>query len=113
MSATLKDHALLGMFTMKNGVGMDGKSQLPETWMKESITPTRSYRGYGYYWWLHPGRYFASGAFGQQVEVDPSSKTVVAIHSYWPIAFDDYYIDYLDGFIAEVIKYLNKNSNPN
>ena len=113
VSATLKDHALLGMFTMKNGVGMDGKSQLPETWMKESITPTRSYRGYGYYWWLHPGRYFASGAFGQQVEVDPSSKTVVAIHSYWPIAFDDYYIDYLDGFIAEVIKYLNKNSNPN
>jgi len=113
VSATLMDHALLGLYAMNNGIGLDGKPQLPENWIKESITPTRSYKGYGYYWWLHPGRYFASGAFGQQVEIDPATRTVVAIHSYWPIAFHDYYIDYIDGFIAEVIKYVNANTKAN
>ena len=108
VSATLLDHALLGIFAMKNGIGLNGKQILSEKWMEESIKPTRSYKGYGYYWWLHPNRYFASGAFGQQIEIDPASKTVIAIHSYWPIAYHDYYIGFIDGFIDAAIKYVNK-----
>ena len=95
---------------MKNGKAMDGQQVLPQDWMQKSTTSSPSYNGYGYYWWLHPknGRYFASGAFGQQVEIDPSQNTVIAIQSYWPIAFNDYYIDYMDGFIEAMMNMLKK-----
>jgi CubicO group peptidase (beta-lactamase class C family) len=93
------------MFAMKNGTTMNGEQVLVKDWMQKSVTPTPGYNGYGYYWWLRPesGRYFASGAFGQQIEIDPSQNTVVAIQSYWPVAFNEYYDDYVDGFIAAIL----------
>jgi CubicO group peptidase (beta-lactamase class C family) len=108
ISATLRDYALLGLFAMKNGKALNGKQVLAKDWMQRSVTPTSSYKGYGYYWWLHPknSRYFASGAFGQQIEIDPASNTVMAVQSYWPIAFSDYYIDYMDGFIEAMMNSL-------
>jgi len=109
ISATLRDYALLGLFAMHNGRGINNQQILPINWMKESTTSAKSYKGYGYYWWLRPGgRYFASGAFGQQVEIDPSQNTVIAVQSYWPTAFSDYYIDYLDGFIDAMMKNLKQ-----
>ena len=109
ISATLRDYALLGIFALKNGVSANGKSLLPETWMQTSTTSAKSYKGYGYYWWLHPNRrYFASGSFGQQIEIDPSQKAVIAIQSYWPIAFNNYYVGYMDSFIEAVLASLKE-----
>ena len=105
ISATLRDYALLGMFAMKNGTAINGEQVLVKDWMQKSVTPTPGYNGYGYYWWLRPesGRYFASGACGQQIEIDPSQNTVVAVQSCWPVAFNEYYDDYLDGFITAIL----------
>lgn len=103
ISATLRDYALLGMFAMNNGVTREGKQVLPANWMKESTTPAKSMNSYGYYWWLREsGRFFASGAYGQQIEIDPSQKLVIAVQSYWPIIFSNYYLGYLDSMIEAV-----------
>ncbi|HEX6179933.1 MAG TPA: serine hydrolase domain-containing protein, partial [Chitinophagaceae bacterium] len=110
ISATLRDYALLGLFTMKNGKSLNGEQILTQNWMQQSTAPTSSFKGYGYYWWLRPskGRYFGSGAFGQQIEIDPSQNIVIAVQSYWPIAFGDHYINYLDGFIDAMMNNLSK-----
>ena len=93
---------------MNNGKVQDGRSMLPDNWMKESVSRTGPYKGYGYYWWLRKNEsYFASGSFGQQIEVDPVNKVVVAVQSYWPVAWNDYYIDYLDTFIIELMKFVS------
>lgn len=107
ISATLRDYALLGLYASRNGKTRN-VSTLPENWMSISTTSSLGYKGYGYYWWLRPksGRYFASGSFGQQIEIDPASNTIVAIQSYWPVAFDDYYIDYIDTFVDVLIKWM-------
>ncbi len=107
ISATLRDYALLGLFAMNNGVDLNGKQILPADWMQNSTTSANSYRGYGYYWWLRPGGiYFASGAFGQQIEIDPSQKVVIAVQSYWPTPFSDYHVGYIDAMIEAMLKNL-------
>jgi CubicO group peptidase (beta-lactamase class C family) len=104
ISATLRDYALLGLFAMSNGKTMDGKQVLPADWMKQATTPAKAYKGYGYYWWLGAkGRYFASGAFGQQIEIDPAQNVVIAIQSHWPVAYNGYYIGYLDSMIEAMM----------
>jgi len=104
ISATLRDYALLGLFTMNNGIDLNGKQVLPADWMQQSTTSAKSYKGYGYYWWLRPGgRYFASGAFGQQIEINPSQKTVIAIQSYWPVPFNNYYVGYMDSMLEAMM----------
>lgn len=109
ISATLRDYALLGIFAMKNGRSLSGTQLLPPNWMKESTTSSKSYDGYGYYWWLHSNhRFFASGSFGQQIEVDPSQNTVIAIQSYWPTAFSGYYVGYLDAFVDGMMNYFKE-----
>jgi CubicO group peptidase (beta-lactamase class C family) len=109
ISASLRDYALLGLFALNNGIDLDGKQVLAPGWMQESTSSSRSNPGYGYYWWLSStGRYFASGAFGQQVEIDPSQRIVVAIQSYWPTAFSDYYVGYIDAMIEAIISKVKK-----
>ena len=109
ISSSLRDYALLGLFALNNGVDLDGKQVLAPGWMKQSTTSSRSNPGYGYYWWLSPTRrYFASGAFGQQVEFDPSQRIVVAIQSYWPTTFSNYYIGYIDAMIEAINSKLKK-----
>jgi CubicO group peptidase (beta-lactamase class C family) len=107
ISATLRDYALLGSFAMNNGVDLDGKQVLDPGWMKRTTTATRSNPHYGYYWWLGSSRrYFASGSFGQQIEIDPSKKIVIAVQSHWPAAHSNYYVGYLDAMIAAVMNRL-------
>ena len=87
LSATLRDYARLGLVALDDGVRPDGVRALPEGWMQESTRPSPAYPGYGYYWWLRKsGGYFASGSFGQHIEVNPAKRTVVAMQSYWPTA---------------------------
>jgi CubicO group peptidase (beta-lactamase class C family) len=111
ISATLRDYALLGLFSMKNIVDGGTQQVLPADWMRESTTPARSNPHYGYYWWLRTnGRYFASGAFGQQIEIDPAQKIVIAVQSYWPAAFNNYYIGYMDAMIEAMMRKLRSGS---
>lgn len=109
ISATLRDYALIGKFALKNGQ-LKKQNVLPENWMQESTTSSPADKEYGYYWWLHPdkGRYFASGSFGQQIEIDPKTNTVIAVQSYWPYAFTPFYLNYIDTFIEALIKHINK-----
>ena len=107
ISATLRDYALLGSFALNNGIDLAGKQVLDPDWMKRSTTPARSSPHYGYYWWLGSSpRYFASGSFGQQIEIDPSRKIVIAVQSHWPTAYSNYYVGYLDAMIAAVMNKL-------
>jgi len=109
ISASLRDYALLGLFALNNGVDLDGRQVVAPGWIKESTTSSRSNPGYGYYWWLSSSRrYFATGAFGQQVEIDPSQRIIVAIQSYWPTAFSDYYVGYIDAMFEAINSKLKK-----
>jgi CubicO group peptidase (beta-lactamase class C family) len=104
LSATLRDYARLGLFALRHGAARDGVRLLPEGWMAESTRPSAAFPGYGYYWWLRKGGgYFASGSFGQHIEVDPQTRTVVAIQSYWPAAYSDELIAHNDTFVAALI----------
>jgi CubicO group peptidase (beta-lactamase class C family) len=106
LSATLRDYGRLGLLALRDGVAPDGTRLLPAGWFAESTRPSPASKGYGYYWWLRPnGRYFASGSFGQHIEVAPDKRTVVAIHSYWPAAFNDELIDHNDTVVDALITF--------
>lgn len=104
ISATLRDYARIGLVPLNDGVGPDGTRVLPEGWIRESTLPSAATERYGMYWWLRPnGRYFASGVFGQHIEIAPAERTVVAIQSYWPEAFNDELLEHNDTFVDALI----------
>ena len=106
ISATLRDYGRIGLFALRNGMASDGTRLLPERWMEESTRPSAASKGYGYYWWLRPdGRFYASGSFGQHIEVAPAARTVVAIQSYWPAAFNRELIAHNDTFVDALINF--------
>lgn len=107
LSATLRDYARIGLFALREGAGRDGARLLPEGWMAEATRPSPAFPGYGYYWWLRKGGgYFASGSFGQHIEVDPAARMVVAIQSYWPAAYSGELVSHNDAFVAALIAWL-------
>ena len=104
LSMTLGDQARVGLFALEQGALPDGNRALPAGWMEESTRPGPDFPGYGYYWWLRRGGgYFASGSFGQHIEVAPAQRAVVAIQSYWPEAYSDELIAHNDAFVAALI----------
>ena len=104
ISATLRDYGRIGLFAMRGGA-MSGPRVLPERWMEESRRPSTGSKEYGYFWWLRPdGRYYASGSFGQHIEVAAAERTVVAIQSYWQTAFNRDLIEHNDAFVDALIK---------
>jgi CubicO group peptidase (beta-lactamase class C family) len=104
LSATLRDYARIGLFALRQGTSKSGAPLLADGWMSESTRPSPAFPGYGYYWWLRKsGGYFASGSFGQHIEVDPATRTVIAIQSYWPAAYSDELIAHNDAFVAALI----------
>ncbi len=87
ISATLRDYARLGIFSIQNANDTKGIGILPKWWMKASTTPSPNNRNYGYFWWLRDdGSYAALGIYGQMIWIDPKLNLVVAIHSAWPAA---------------------------
>ena len=77
LSMTLRDYGRIGLAAMADGVAPDGKRFLPVGWMAEATKSSAANKGYGYYWWLRRnGNYFASGSFGQHIEVAPAERTV-------------------------------------
>jgi len=82
INATLRDYGRLGLFALNGGILADGTRVLPEGWMAESITPSKGYDGYGYFWWLNDDEtYRASGIFGQAIFIDPTENVIDAQHS--------------------------------
>ena len=87
IQATLRDYARLGLFTLRDGVALDGTRIVPEGWIAKSVAPSPAADHYGYFWWLlDGGRYAAIGIFGQMIWVDPERDIVIAMHSAWPQA---------------------------
>ena len=106
ISATLRDYGRIGLLALRGGVTESGTRLLPERWMEEATRPSPGSKGYGYYWWLRPnGRYYASGSFGQHIEIAPAERTVVAIQSYWPAAFNRELVTHNDTFVDALINY--------
>lgn len=90
INATLRDYGRLGLFALNNGRLFSGEPVLPETWMRDSVTPSKGSSGYGYFWWLGEGGVFkASGIFGQGIFINPAENLVIAMHSARPDASND------------------------
>lgn len=87
ISARLRDFARIGQFMLENGRGL-----LPSDWVRDATSIHQAFpqlgRGYGYFWWIEPAAYRASGIFGQQIWIDPKRRLVVAVVSAWPKATD-------------------------
>lgn len=85
--ARLRDYARLGQLMLEDGNGL-----LAPGWVREATAIHEPFpqpgRGYGYFWWIEPGSYRASGIFGQQIWIDPKRRLVVAVVSAWPKATD-------------------------
>ena len=81
-------HAKIGQLTLENGNGL-----LAPDWVADATAIHQRFAqpgsGYGYFWWVQPGGYRASGIFGQQIWMDPARKIVIATVAAWPKAVDD------------------------
>lgn len=88
LMARLRDFARLGQFMLEGGGGL-----LPANWVRDATRIHQPFaqpgRGYGYFWWIEPNAYRASGIFGQQVWIDPKRRLVIAAVSAWPKATDE------------------------
>ena len=90
INATLRDYGRIGLFALANGRLADGTEVLPSGWMRESLTPSQGYDGYGYFWWLQgAGVFQAQGIFGQRIYINPGENLVIAMHSAWQAASAD------------------------
>ncbi len=91
LNATLRDYAKFGLLYLHGGK-FDGKQIIPESWVKESITPDRPHLqpgatgernwewGYQYHWWVPVGSrgdYCAGGAWGQYIYIAPEKNLVI------------------------------------
>jgi CubicO group peptidase (beta-lactamase class C family) len=110
LSATLRDYGRLGLVALNDGVAPDGRRVLPAGWMAESTRPSAASKAYGYFWWLRRNEgLFASGSFGQHIEIAPGRRTVVAVQSYWPEAYNDELIAHNDTVVAALIAYSGRS----
>ncbi|MBT4523196.1 MAG: serine hydrolase [Halieaceae bacterium] len=90
INATLRDYGRIGLFALADGRLADGTEILPPDWMRESTTPSKGSKGYGYFWWLYKnGVFSASGVFGQGISINRDENLVIAFHSARPDASKD------------------------
>jgi CubicO group peptidase (beta-lactamase class C family) len=86
---TVGDYARVGQFMLDGGAAR-GKQILPSGWIAQATSPQIKNgappAGYGYFWWLGPSGYQASGIFGQSITVVPDERLVIVINSAWPTA---------------------------
>ena len=99
VSACLRDVGRFGQLVLEDGEAFSGRRVLPPGWRdlagQPDSAPTAFGRlmpgspaGYGYQWWalptgIHRGAFFALGAFGQYIYVNPTEQVVAAIQSAW------------------------------
>jgi CubicO group peptidase (beta-lactamase class C family) len=90
LAMTLADYARIGEFALENGAA-DGKPVTPPGWIAQSTSVQIANGrpapfGYGYFWWIGPEAYEASGIFGQSILVYPKDRIVIVVNSAWPKA---------------------------
>ena len=90
ISMTLRDYARVGQFALDGGVA-DGQHVVPPDWIAESTrvqiaNGQPAPNGYGYFWWIGPRAFEASGINGQSILVYPKERIVIAVNSAWPQA---------------------------
>ena len=88
ISMRLRDYGRMGQLMLDGGAGL-----LADGWTAQSSTIQQPFqapgRGYGYFWWIEPSGYRASGIFGQQIWIEPKRRLVVVTLSAWPRALDE------------------------
>jgi len=83
-----RDHARLGLLMARGGRW--GKHQvLPESWVRDTFSPSPTNPGYGYLWWLNagaarrpaasPASVFAVGAGNHMIWIDPDHDLVAVL----------------------------------
>jgi len=88
LNATLRDFAKIGSLFLHNG-NWNGVQIVPTDWVRVSTKPDAPYLepgydgyfGYGYQWWIPPGKdgaYMAQGVYNQNVYINPRTRTVIA-----------------------------------
>lgn len=95
-NATLRDYGRFGLLMLNRGVS-GGRRIISEEWVRQSTTADAPSHepgtapggsmGYGYQWWLPPGRpgvFQALGIYGQSIWVDPARRLVIVQTSAWP-----------------------------
>jgi CubicO group peptidase (beta-lactamase class C family) len=90
LSMTLGDYARFGQFMLDGGIA-HGRQILPTGWIAQATSPQITdgapSPGYGYFWWVaQGGAYYASGIFGQSINVIPDERLVIVVNSAWPKA---------------------------
>lgn len=103
---TLADFARLGQFALEDGVA-NGKRILPEGWIAQSTrrqidNGRPAPAGYGYFWWIGPEAYEASGIYGQSIRVYPKDRLVIAVNSAWSAPDDKALFEALGAFQKSV-----------
>lgn len=101
------DHARFGLLYLRNGL-WGGQRILSEAWIRAATTPTAIMPTYGLMWWVNPdGRlfsngpsddYFARGAGGNVIWVDPDHDMVVVMR--W---MDDRSVNEFIGLVLRAI----------
>ncbi len=114
IQARLRDFARVGLFALENGYA-GGRRVTPPGWIAEStktqVTHDRPLPlGYGYFWWIGPRAYEASGIYGQSILVYPEEKIVVAINSAYTSPDAPELWAMLNGFNGAVFDALTKGS---
>ncbi|TIQ62067.1 MAG: beta-lactamase family protein [Mesorhizobium sp.] len=92
ISMTLRDYGRVGLFMLEGGKA-GGIQVVPPEWLAEAtraqilLSPEKGVTaatGYGYYWWICSGAYFALGYAGQRIYVSPKDNLVIALNSALP-----------------------------
>jgi len=83
-----RDHARLGLL-MARGGRWGERQVLPESWVRETFSPSPTNPGYGYLWWLNasaarrpaasPSSVFAVGAGNHMIWIDPDHDLVAVL----------------------------------
>jgi CubicO group peptidase (beta-lactamase class C family) len=114
-SACLRDFGHLGAF-MLGGGRVDGKSVLPEGWLREATcrqVESEFGSGYGYHWWIKPKDAFqAMGIMGQSLVVDPTRSLVIVIQSAWETHGSPADYQLQSAFIEAVQNFIGEGSPP-
>lgn len=96
------DMAKVGQLLLNHGV-FEGVRIVSEKYIKQAVSPSKRYKGYGFLFWLYPDSFACRGYGGQEINVWPDLNVVAVIQA-TPTPRAKSYQDILDVIKAIVIK---------